>query len=70
MLVGFDHLERVGCPVTIVRGAVVEWGPAAFAQRTAEALPHGRLLTFDDLGHFGPLEDPSAIAKSIRSALG
>lgn len=65
----FDHLDAVECPVTVARGAMVEWGPAAFAQRIAGELPHGRLLTFDQLGHFGPLEDPALIAESIMETL-
>ena len=43
--------------------------PAAFAPQIAEALPHGELVVFDHLGHFGPLEDPDAVAADVLRAL-
>jgi pimeloyl-ACP methyl ester carboxylesterase len=64
----YRHLDRVRCPVTIARGGTAEFGPAGFANPIADALPHGRLLTFDDLGHFGPLEAPARLATSISEA--
>ncbi len=64
----FRHLGEVDCPVTIARGAVDGMGPAAAAGPIVDALPQGRLLAFDDLGHFGPLEDPARIAASITEA--
>ncbi len=66
----FERLRDVDVPVTVLRGRSEPISPAAFAPLIADALPNGVLEAHDDLGHFGPLEDPSAIAKSIRSALG
>jgi hypothetical protein len=43
-------------------------GPAAFGPPVADALPHGRLVRHPELGHFGPLEDPAAIAVDVRGA--
>ncbi|MCX7619885.1 MAG: alpha/beta hydrolase [Acidimicrobiales bacterium] len=65
----FEHLSKVTCPVTVVSGAELPFGPSAFAARVVERLPNGRLETHPDLGHFGPLEDPARIADSIRQAL-
>jgi len=65
----FDHLGEVACPVTIGRGVVDGFGPAASAPLVADALPHGRLVEFPDLGHFGPLEDPARVAASIIDAV-
>lgn len=65
----FAHLDRVRCPVTIARGRRDGFGPADFAAPIAEALPAGRLVDFDDLTHFGPLEAPDRIAASIAEAL-
>jgi pimeloyl-ACP methyl ester carboxylesterase len=62
------HLAEVSCPVTVVKGRD-EPGPAMFADAVAGALPHGRLVQMPALGHFGPMEDPGAIAESIRSAV-
>jgi pimeloyl-ACP methyl ester carboxylesterase len=62
-----EHLAEVTCPVTVVKGND-EPGPAMFAAPVADALPHGRLVQMPALGHFGPMEDPAAIAASIRAA--
>jgi pimeloyl-ACP methyl ester carboxylesterase len=66
----FGHLGQVSCPVTIARGTQESFGPAAFAQPVVDALPQGRLTTFDHLGHFGPLEAPAEVAAAIVAALG
>ncbi len=44
--------------------------PAAFSRRTAQAIPQAELLSFSNLGHFGPQEDPTQIATSIREWFG
>jgi pimeloyl-ACP methyl ester carboxylesterase len=64
----FAHLGEVACPVAVVRGAVAP-GPAMFADAIAHALPAGRLEVHEDLGHFGPQQDPARMAESIRAAL-
>ena len=61
----FDHLAEVRCPVVVARGAATGPGPSSFAQPLVDALPHGRLVTFDHLGHFGPLEQPAEVAAAI-----
>lgn len=65
----FGRLGQVDLPVTIATGGVDPVGPAAFAPAIADALPHGELVVFDDLGHFGPLQDPDAVADDILRAL-
>jgi pimeloyl-ACP methyl ester carboxylesterase len=60
-------LGTVGCPVVIARGSLGEGGPSAMAGPVAERLPHGRLEPHDDLGHFGPMEDPDTVAASIQA---
>jgi len=66
----FDHLDEVRCPVTVVRGTQRVPGPASFAPLIAEALPLGTLEDHPELGHFGPLQDPSAMARSVEFAVG
>lgn len=66
----FDHLGEVSCPVTVVRGTDRFPGPAAFAPRIAQELPDARLEEHPELGHFGPLQDPEAMAASIEFAVG
>lgn len=61
----FDRLAAVTCPVVVARGAVTPGSPAAMAGRIAEALPRAELHAFDRLGHFGPLEDPAAMAADV-----
>lgn len=62
---GFTRLGQVRCPVT------VGWGERSVAMERAvpeaqvDALPDATLVTFADLGHFGPLEGPRAIAGAI-----
>lgn len=65
----FDHLGEVGCPGTVVRGTDRFPGPASFAPQVAERLPLGRLEDHPELGHFGPLQDPAAMARSIELAV-
>jgi len=63
----FAALDTVQCPVTIAVG-IEDTVPAIFGRPIATALPHGRLVTFGDLAHFGPLEAPEVIAASILEA--
>ena len=62
---GFTRLPQVGCPVT------VGWGERSVAMERAvpeaqvDALPDATLVAFADLGHFGPMEGPRAIAGAI-----
>lgn len=66
----YDHLGEVRCPVTVVRGTDQVPGPASFAPAIADALPDGHLEDHPELGHFGPLEDPTAMAASVEFAVG
>ncbi len=44
--------------------------PADFAPMVAESLPQGTLMSFEGLGHFGPLEAPAVVAnQAIRELL-
>lgn len=63
----FDSLSQVSCHVTIGSGALTNAINPAFAQMQADALPNARVEVFDHLGHFGPLEDPAALAKAIAA---
>jgi len=65
----WEHLGGIACPVVVARGNVDAPGPAAMVSSIADALPNGRVEPFDDLGHFGPLEDPDTVAAAISRAL-
>jgi pimeloyl-ACP methyl ester carboxylesterase len=67
----FARLGRVACPVTLVWGERTDspFGATTLAALAAR-LGVARLEPAPGLGHFGPLEDPGAVARSITSALG
>jgi pimeloyl-ACP methyl ester carboxylesterase len=58
-------VASLGIPVAIVAGRPDEVGPRAFAPAAAAALPLGQFMERPDLGHFGPLEDPAAMAEDV-----
>jgi pimeloyl-ACP methyl ester carboxylesterase len=60
---------KVQTPTTIAIGTTEEgWTPATFGPDIVDALPNGRLEVHETLGHFGPLQDPVAVAESIVAA--
>jgi pimeloyl-ACP methyl ester carboxylesterase len=65
---GNEHLwtlvGSVGVPVTLVAGERSVHRPAQLLPRLARHL-EARQVLLDGLTHFGPLENPSAIARSI-----
>ena len=65
----FERIDEVGCPVVFASGGRTDtpFGPDLMAV-LAERVPAGRAEPFPELGHFGPLQDPEAIAASIRAA--
>lgn len=64
----FARLGEVACPVTVAVSGDVD-GPAAIGPAIVEALPHATLERHPTLTHFGPMEDPAAIASAIADAL-
>ena len=64
----FAHLGEVRCPVTVAAGGEAG-GPAQMARAVAGALPHGTFELHPELTHFGPMEDPAAMATAVRTAL-
>ena len=65
----FDGLPKVECPVTVVCGAETDAFPEPVIRLVADRLPAGRTEVLPGLGHFGPLQDPGAVAASIEAAL-
>lgn len=63
------RLHEITCPVILASGGQTDtpFGPALMDE-LATRIPNGRAEPFPDLGHFGPLQDPPAIAASIRAA--
>ena len=68
-----EETSAIGVPATVAAGTVVSpvSNPGDFAVANAEALPQGRFLSFENLGHFGPLEAPGVVAAAaVRELLG
>jgi pimeloyl-ACP methyl ester carboxylesterase len=64
------RLGEVGADATVVEGGGrADARPPGLAEAAA-LLPRGHLEVLDGLSHFGPFEDPAAVAASIRGALG
>ena len=61
----FSRLKEVACPVVVAAGGRSDAITPDRAQPIVEALPDGRLAVFPRLGHFGPLEDPQAVAEVV-----
>lgn len=66
----FEHLGEVTCPVYLARGEQGPPGPGSVATQIVDALPNGHLISFENLGHFGPLEQPEQVASSICAVIG
>jgi pimeloyl-ACP methyl ester carboxylesterase len=67
---GFSHgtwarFPEVRLPVHIVCGETTDAMTPALIAAQAAALPDGTTEVLPGLGHFGPLEDPAAVAASI-----
>ena len=66
---GFARLVEVNCPVMLASGANSDaFGPTA-AKALERRLPHPSTDVLPGLSHFGPLEDPAAVAASIGAFL-
>ena len=67
-----EEATGIDVPATVAAGTVGGVpNPGAFASAVAEALPQGRFMSFEDLGHFGPLEAPGVVAATaVRELLG
>ena len=59
------RLTEIQCPVLVMSGPAADGRPAEMASDVARHLPQGELHTFERLGHFGPLENPPAVAAVV-----
>jgi pimeloyl-ACP methyl ester carboxylesterase len=65
----FARLEGVRCPVTLACGADTDAIGRGLLKLFAGRLVEARTNVFPGLGHFGPLEDPEAVAQSVAESL-
>ncbi len=61
----YPRLAEVACPVVVACGGRTDAIDARLAGMISARLPRGRVHVFDDLGHFGPLEDPERFAAEV-----
>jgi pimeloyl-ACP methyl ester carboxylesterase len=64
---GWDAAAVVEIPVAVVVGEDTAMGPSAFGPGLAERLPAGRLVRHPELTHFGPFEEPAALAGEVAT---
>jgi pimeloyl-ACP methyl ester carboxylesterase len=65
-----DRIDGLALPITVGAGMVGgSPNPADFAATIVERLVNGRLVEYEHLGHFGPLESPDQIAAEVLAAL-
>jgi pimeloyl-ACP methyl ester carboxylesterase len=63
----WDMFSRLKQPIAVVAGRSESVGPSAFVPALVRAQPGAVLVERPELGHFGPLEDPSAMARDLES---
>jgi len=64
-----DGLRGITCPVILGRGSRSTGLSAEGVELARERLGDASIVTIGGVGHFGPLEDPAAVAASVREAL-
>jgi len=61
----WNDLPKLRVPVWLVSGEVNPHTPGAIAALIADELPGSTLVQWNDLGHFGPMQDPQRFAQLI-----
>jgi pimeloyl-ACP methyl ester carboxylesterase len=65
--VKLSTIEHLTTPVVVAVGHDEPGSnPARMGPPLAEALVEGRLIRYEHIGHFGPLQDPWTVARDIR----
>jgi pimeloyl-ACP methyl ester carboxylesterase len=62
-------LPTIRCPVLIGVGRQDAWSPLAQHEAIAAAIPHAKLVVFEDSGHMAPMEAPEAVTAALRGWL-
>jgi pimeloyl-ACP methyl ester carboxylesterase len=66
----FARLPDVHCPVTAACGSDTDAFGVDVIEAVSDRLPHGRPLVLPHLNHFGPMQDPDAVAAAVIAAFG
>lgn len=65
----WQDVQRVRCPVLVVRGALSDVLLADAAERFATSLPDGRLVTVENAGHTVQGDNPAGLITALRPFL-
>lgn len=65
----WDDLPELSTLTWVVSGALAPFQPSSFARQVAERIPGSTYVQYDEMSHFGPLEDPDAFAELIERTL-
>ena len=63
----WNDLQKLRMPVWVISGEMIPMTPASFAKPLADAIPGCTFVQWNDLGHFGPMQDTQRIAQLITS---
>jgi pimeloyl-ACP methyl ester carboxylesterase len=66
---GFARLGEVGCPVTLACGRYSDSFNEELLSVVGRRIRLGHVVVLPGVGHFGPLEQPSHVASSIRARI-
>ncbi|AGK56999.1 alpha/beta hydrolase [Hyphomicrobium denitrificans 1NES1] len=59
-----DHYREITAPVTLIYGDS-DWSRLDERERTRAEIPHARMFTLKNTGHFSAIENPSDLARTI-----
>lgn len=65
-----DTLREVAVPALVLRGSEDALSSQQDSQAMADALPQGRLVVLEGVGHLSAVEDPAAFAAELAEFLG
>jgi pimeloyl-ACP methyl ester carboxylesterase len=66
----WDQLKNLQVPTWIVSGAQQSGQPSGFSASIAEQITDSQFVVWQDLGHFGPMQQPERLAQLIREVDG
>lgn len=65
----WEDLTRINVPTWVIAGAPAPFQPSSIAALIAERIPNSTYVQYDNMGHFGPLDHPHALATLVETTL-
>ncbi len=63
----YSQLDQVDCPALVLRGERTDPPLFLVAEKVAQRIPQGKLVTVPGTSHFLPMEKPQEVARIIRA---